>query len=55
MQSLVAGSRKGFSLLPPLDMTEDRASVRGVVKVEMTRYAAWLAECARSSVNERGN
>jgi hypothetical protein len=54
MQSLVAGSRKGFSLLPPLDLTEDRASVRGVVKVEMTRYAAWLAECARSAPNERG-
>ena len=55
MQSLVAGSRKGVSLLPHLDLTEDRASVHGVVKVAMTQYAAWLAECARSSVHERGN
>ena len=54
-QSLVAGSRKGFSLLPRLDLTEDRASVRGVVKVAMTRYAAWLAECARTAVIDRGN
>ena len=49
MQSLVAGSRNGFSLLPPLDLTADRASVRGVVKVEMARYAARLAGCARSA------
>jgi hypothetical protein len=55
MQFLVSGSRKEVSLLPHLDLTADGASVRGVVKVEMTRYAAWLAECARSSVNERGN
>ncbi len=49
MQSLVAGSREAVSLLAPLDLTEDRASVRGIVKVEMNRYAAWLAECARSA------
>jgi hypothetical protein len=49
MQSLVAGSRKGFSQLPNLDLTEDRAYVRGVVKVPVTRYAAWLDEFARSA------
>jgi hypothetical protein len=50
-QSLVGEKRKGFSLLPRLDPTGDRASVRGVVKVAMTRYEAWLAEFARTAVH----
>jgi hypothetical protein len=54
-QSLVAANRKESSLLPRLDLTGDRASVRGVVKVTTTRYAAWLAECARTAVIARGN
>ena len=48
MQSLVAGNLKGSSLLPHPDLTRERASVRGVVKVAMDRYAAWLAEVART-------
>jgi hypothetical protein len=54
-QSLVAGNRNGLSLLPRLDLTEDRASAHGVVKIETNRYAAWLAECARSAVIKRSN
>jgi hypothetical protein len=44
MESLVAGPFKGSSLLPHPDLTTERASVRGVIKVAMDRYAAWLAE-----------
>jgi hypothetical protein len=54
-QSLVMGNRNGVSLLPRLDLAEDRASARGVVKVETARYAAWLAECARSAVIGKSN
>jgi hypothetical protein len=54
-QSLVAGNRKGSSLLPRLDLAGDRASLHGVVKVAMTRYAAWLAECARTAVIDKGD
>ena len=43
IQSLVAGSLKGSSLLPHPDAT----GVRGIVKVEMNRYAAWLADVSQ--------
>jgi hypothetical protein len=42
-QSLV-GPEKGLALLPPLDMSTDNNTVRGIIKVSMTRYNAWLAE-----------
>ena len=54
-QSLVPVSSKGSSLLPRQDLAADRASVHGVVKVTTTRYAAWLAQCARAAVINRGN
>ena len=50
MESLVAGNLKGFSLLPHPDLTGERASVRGVIKVAMDRYAAWLAEVDRGGL-----
>jgi hypothetical protein len=50
MQSVVAGNMKGSSLLPHLDLAGDRASVRGVVKLAMDRYSAWLAEVARTGL-----
>jgi hypothetical protein len=50
MQSLVAGDLKGSSLLPHPDLTRERASVRGIVKVAMDRYTAWLAEVARTGI-----
>jgi hypothetical protein len=53
-QSLVPVNSKGSSLLPRQDLAADGASVHGVVKVTTTRYAAWLAECARSAVSNRG-
>jgi hypothetical protein len=52
--SLIGGSLKGSSLLPH-EMTVGSASVRGVVKVGMTRYKAWLAEVARTPVIDRGD
>ncbi len=56
MPSSAGENRKGSSLLPRIEaLAEDRASVRGVVKVAMTRYAAWLAQFARSSVVGRGD
>jgi hypothetical protein len=48
MESLVAGNLNGFSLLPHPDLTGERASVRGVIKVAKDRYAAWLAEVDRA-------
>jgi hypothetical protein len=50
MQSLVAGNLKGSSLLPHPDLTGKGPFVRGVVKVAMDRYAAWLSEVARPGV-----
>jgi hypothetical protein len=50
MESLVAGNLKGSSLLPHPDLTAERASVRGVIKVAMDRYAAWLAEVDRTGL-----
>jgi hypothetical protein len=50
MESLVAGNLKGSSLLPHPDLTGERASVRGVVKVAIDRYAAWLAEVDRTGL-----
>jgi hypothetical protein len=50
MESLVAGNLKGSSLLPYPDLTGERASVRGVIKVAMDRYVAWLAEVDRSGL-----
>ena len=50
MESLVAGNFKGSSLLPHPDLTGERASVRGVIKVAMDRYAAWLAEVDRTGL-----
>jgi hypothetical protein len=54
-QSLMGGDLKGSSLLPHHEMTVDSASVRGVVKVGMTRYKVWLAEIARSAVIDQGD
>jgi hypothetical protein len=48
--SLVAGNLKGSSLLPHPDLTAERASVRGVVKIAIDRYAAWLAEVDRTGL-----
>jgi hypothetical protein len=42
-QSLV-GPEKGLALLPPIDLSTDNNTVRGLIKVSMTRYNAWLAE-----------
>jgi hypothetical protein len=42
-QSLV-GPEKGLALLPPIDMSTDNNTVRGIIRVSMTRYNAWLAE-----------
>lgn len=42
-QSLV-GPEKGLALLPPIDMSTDNNTVRGIIKISMTRYNAWLAE-----------
>jgi hypothetical protein len=50
MQSLVAENLKGLSLLPHPDLTGERASVRGVVKIAIARYAAWMAEVARTGL-----
>jgi hypothetical protein len=46
-ESLVAGNLKGPLLLPHPGLTGEHASVRGVIKVAMDRYAAWLGESAR--------
>jgi len=54
-QSSFPQNHKRSSLLPHLDMRGDRASVRGVVKVTTTEYAAWLAGCARTAVTNMGN
>ena len=54
-QSLVGGDLKGSSLLPLHDMTGDSASLRGVVKVAMTRYKAWLDEVARLTVADQSD
>jgi hypothetical protein len=50
LESLVAGNLKGSSLLPHPALVAERASVHGVVKVAMDRYAAWLAEVDRAGV-----
>jgi hypothetical protein len=47
IESLVAGNLKGSSLLPHPDLTSERGSVRGVIKVATDRYAAWLAQVDR--------
>jgi hypothetical protein len=52
--SPIGGNRKGSLLLPHQDMTGDSASVRGVVKVAMTRYKAWLVEVAQPAVFAQG-
>jgi hypothetical protein len=51
IESLVAGNLEGSSLLPHPDLTSERASVRGVIKVAMDRYAAWLAQADRVGLN----
>jgi hypothetical protein len=56
LQFLTGEDRKGSSLLPGIEhLAEDRAFVRGVVKIEMTRYAAWMAQFARTPVVDRGH
>ena len=53
-QSLI-GANLERSLLPHhQDMTADSASVRGVVKVAMTRYKAWLVEVAQPAAIGQG-
>ncbi|MGB8538468.1 MAG: hypothetical protein WCD57_18750 [Acidobacteriaceae bacterium] len=52
--SLIRENLKGSSHLPHHDITGDSPSVRGVVKVAMTRYKEWLAEIARPAVIEPG-
>ncbi len=54
-QSLVGGELRGSSLLPLHDVTEDSASLRGVVKVPMTRYKAWLDGVARLAVADQSD
>ena len=49
-QSPIGGNLKGSSLLPHPDLTGERASVHGVVKVAIDRYAAWLAEVDRTGL-----
>jgi hypothetical protein len=40
----LVGPEKGLALLPPIDMSTDNNTLRGIIKVSMTRYNAWLAE-----------
>jgi len=47
-QSL-AGPEKGSSLLPTSDTTVDNTTVRGVIRISMARYNAWLAEISAQS------
>src|SRR5271170_2072066 len=54
-RTLVGGNLTGSSLLPLQDMTGDSAPLRGVVKVAMTRYTAWLDEVARLAVADHGD
>jgi hypothetical protein len=54
-RTLVGGNLTGSSLLPLHDMTGDSAPLRGVVKVAMTRYTAWLDEVARLAVADHGD
>jgi hypothetical protein len=44
-QSL-AGLKKGSTLLPRADAISGSNTIRGVIKVSMARYSAWLAEAA---------
>jgi hypothetical protein len=53
-QSVIGGNLEESSLLAHRDMTGDGPSVRGVVKVAMTRYRTWLAEIARPATLEPG-
>jgi hypothetical protein len=53
-QSFVRDDRKGFALMHSVDLTGDRASVRGVVKVAITQYEEWMAEAARTGLIHRG-
>jgi hypothetical protein len=53
-QSLIGASLERSLLPPHQDMTAESASVRGVVKVAMTRYKAWLVEVARPAVIGEG-
>jgi hypothetical protein len=50
VESLIAGNLESSSLLPHPDLTAERDSVRGVIKVAMDRYAAWVAEVARTGL-----
>jgi hypothetical protein len=50
-RSLVAANRKGSSLLPRLDLTGDRASVRGVVKVAMEIRRTFRSKKGRQIAN----
>jgi hypothetical protein len=50
MGSFVARNLKASSLLPHPDLAGEPATVRGVVKVAMDRYAAWLEEVSRSGL-----
>ena len=52
--SPIGGNRKGSYLLPHQDLTGDSAFVRGVVKVAMTRYEAWLVEVAQPAISDQG-
>jgi hypothetical protein len=54
-QSLMGGNLKGSSLLPHHDITGDSASVRGVVKVAMTRYKAWVVGFVIPAVTRPGD
>jgi hypothetical protein len=42
-QSLV-GPEKGLALLPPIDMSTHTNTARGIIKISITRYNAWLSE-----------
>ena len=40
----IAGLEKGMALLPPADIATDDHTVRGVIRISVSRYDAWLAE-----------
>ena len=52
--SFAREDRKGFASLHRVDLTGDRASVRGVVKVAIAQYEEWMAEVARTGLIHKG-
>ena len=48
-----AGPEKGSAFLPHAHKTSDGNTVRGVIKVSITRYDAWLAEMLANGTASR--